>query len=80
MNARDQVPRLVGPAVTVAAASCMFAPVGAQTFGDRVDFTNVMAAEVRNAQGRVVLGRVFATVTADNRGRAAHERDVPLPQ
>ena len=27
----------------------------------------------------VIDGRDFATVTADNRGRAEHERDVPLP-
>jgi hypothetical protein len=27
----------------------------------------------------VIDGKVFATVTADSRGRAAHEREVPLP-
>ena len=27
----------------------------------------------------VIDGKVVATVTADSRGRAAHERDVPLP-
>ena len=40
--------------------------------------------EVRNLQPGGVYSffidsRLFATVTADNRGRAEHERDVPLP-
>lgn len=39
---------------------------------------------VSNVQPGTVLtflidGRAFATVTADDRGRAEHERDVPLP-
>jgi hypothetical protein len=39
--------------------------------------------EVRNLQPGgvftfVIDGRDFATVTADNRGRAEHERDIPL--
>jgi hypothetical protein len=124
----------------------MAAPIHSQTPQPAAaDFTNAMLAEVRNAQGQVVLsgkfavnqeddddierkaplvasstgagasgeaevefsgsgtnrkqevefsvkgvqpgatytfvidGKVFATVTADSRGRAAHERDVPLP-
>jgi hypothetical protein len=136
-------------AIAAAAAGCLAAPLSAQNAAqnpqEAVDFTKAMVAEVRNAQGQVVLtgkfvvieeedddierkatltptsvdadalgeaevevdrtgnprrqevefsvanvqpgavftllidGRVVATVTADSRGRASHERDVPMP-
>jgi hypothetical protein len=63
MNTRQIIP-LAGLLATMAAAVYMVVQLNAQTGSVTADFTNASVAEVRDAQGQVVLSGRFET-TAD---------------
>jgi hypothetical protein len=55
-----------------------------ETFGSNTKRHQEIEFEVRNLEPGGVFSffidnRLFATVTTDNRGKAQHERDVPMP-
>lgn len=68
MKARIEVLQLIALVMTFAGAICLAAPLGAQTAtAASVDFTGAAVAEVRNAQGQVVLsGKFVATDGGDD--------------
>ena len=59
MNDRRQVIPVVGLLATLAAAAYMVVQLSGQTASPTGDFTNAALAEVRDAQGRVILSGQF---------------------
>jgi hypothetical protein len=66
MNDRRQMIPMTGFLATVAAAVYMVAQLNGQTVAAGADFTNAAVAEVRDAQGQVVLNGQFQMADEDD--------------
>ena len=62
MNDKRQAIPIVGLLATIAAAAYMVVQLNGQERAPAGDFTNAATAEVRDAQGQVVLRGQFAVV------------------